>query len=227
MPLLVYDQNLSAAINGHAYRKFGENQNGATGGQRLIWPLGGAPSSYVWPSAAATIALTSDDPGDTGLSVLVQGIGDNGAEYEETVAVGSASTGLYFRVFRMIVLGTTINLGLIEAKHGTDTLAVIAAGDGQTQQLFSTIPAGKTLYVSGVMLALGASRGAEFQLWVNTPTSPFLKKATYYIQDTSMFIPILPYATIGPMSDWFLSAEQTQAGPVYGQLLGVLLPNQE
>ena len=113
-----------------------------------------------------------------------------------------------------------MNAGQIEAKHGADILAVIAAGDGQTQQCFGTIPANQSLYVTQIILALGANRGATFELWIRSPSTPFLKQGTFYIQDTSAVVPIIPNAVIEPLTDWYISAELTQAGGVAAQLLG-------
>ena len=219
MPLYNFNQDLSTGITGRVYRKFGENPNASTS-KALIWPLNSSPDAYPWPTTAQTVDLTSSDPADNGMIILVQGLNAVGLEISEPTAVGTTTTNTFYRVYRLIVTGTTVNAGQIEAKHGADILAVIASGDGQTQQCFGTIPANQRVYITQFLLALGANRGATFEFWIRDVSTPFLKQMTFYIQDTSVIVNVNPNTVIDPLTDWYVSAELTQAGGVAAQLFG-------
>lgn len=155
---------------GSAVFKFG--YNAAVGNTaETIWSLGGA---YTWPSAAATLEVTSSDVNDTSAgtgarTVVLEGLDANYAEISETVTLNGqtavTTTNSFLRCHRAYVAtaGTgEVNAGVIYAANssGAHTAGVpndltlvyssIAAGEGQTLQCFYTVPANKTAYCTVV-----------------------------------------------------------------------------
>jgi hypothetical protein len=136
-----------------------------------IWLQGGA---YTWPSAAATLEITSSDTDDDGnpegngaQTVVLEGLDANYAEITETVTLDGQTpvntANQYLRLHRMYVAtaGSSLtNEGVIYAATGDHTNGVpndattirstIGANEGQTLHAFYTIPAGYTGYVTAV-----------------------------------------------------------------------------
>ena len=154
-------------IGEHVF-KFG--YNAAVGNTaETLWAYGGL---YTWPTAAATMDITSSDANDTSAgtgarTIVIEGLDANYAEISETITMNGqtavVSTNSYLRVHRAYVAtagsGLT-NAGLIYVANSSVThtagvpsdLTLIAttieAGNGQTLQTFYTVPASKTAYLT-------------------------------------------------------------------------------
>lgn len=161
-------------VPGHSHIfKYGFNSAiGASA--ETIWFQGGA---YTWPSAAATLDITSSDVDDDGnpegngaRTVRLEGLDANYEAISETVLMNGRTAVLtanqYLRLHRMYVetAGTSLtNEGVIYASTGSQTDGVpdvattirstIGANEGQTLQAFYTVPAGYTAYVTQLTAA--------------------------------------------------------------------------
>ena len=119
-----------------------------------VWSFGGP---YTFPSTAGIITATSsstqDKSGGTGaITVRLQGLDANYNEVEEDFilngTVGVAGTVEFLRTHRAFVLtgnNDNNNVGAINFTHSVGVTCQIAAGMGQSQVTFYTIPAGKSI----------------------------------------------------------------------------------
>ena len=161
-------------VAGHSKEiKFGRNTATTGGGtQDLIWS-GGA---FTYLTTASTIRIkaggnAADTAAGTGArAVVIHGLDENYLEITDTLTTAGASastatTNTYLRVTRAyatIVGSSESNVGdiSIEAVTGGTTQAYVPAGEGQTEQCFTTIPAGKTGYIIGTKRSLLDQEGA-------------------------------------------------------------------
>ena len=107
---------------------------------------------YDFPSSAGTASVSSTDTAnDNGGTVLVSGLDANYAEVEETITVGQSGSQQFLRVNRARLVtanhSSGRNQGNISVDIGSDTVAYIPTGYGQTLQAIYTVPAGKTGYI--------------------------------------------------------------------------------
>jgi len=121
-----------------------------------VWTEGGA---YTFPSTAGIVTVTSsssqDDSGGTGaLTVRLQGLDANYNEVEEDFTLngtgGVAGTVEFLRTHRAFILtgnNDNNNVGTINFTHSVGVTCQIAAGMGQSQVTFYTVPAGKSGYL--------------------------------------------------------------------------------
>ena len=170
-------------VDGHkTLFKFGVN--GDVGASvETVWAQGG---TYAYPASASVMKISSSSADDaaagTGArTVAVFGLDASYNEVNETVTLNGQTavdtTNSYLRIFRMYVVtagsGATA-AGVIYAGTGTVTAGVpaniyatIAVGANQTQMAFWTVPAGYTLYLTGVYYTSGntnANAWTNFQL---------------------------------------------------------------
>jgi hypothetical protein len=170
-------------VDGHkTLFKFGVN--GDVGASlETVWAQGG---TYVYPASATVMKISSssaDDAfGGTGArSIAIFGLDADYNEISESVLLDgqtAVNTGnSYLRISRVYVTtagsGATA-AGTIYAGTGTVTsgvpaniFGVVALGANQTQMAFWTVPAGYTLYLTGVFYTSGntnANAWTNFQL---------------------------------------------------------------
>ena len=223
MPVNIEDSRLIAPLKGSQLRKFGRNLDVPTGGNTLIWPLGG--TTYPWPTDSFYPTVESSDAEDIGKTILVLGLDENGLEHMDTIVIGAApvaGTSLFYRIYRLAILGRAQNVGNVLAKNGADILALIEAGFGQTQQLIYTVPANKLMLLSQLFVSTGAAKGVNFELWLRSTISPFSLRADVFIEAGSFVLPFDPASKITALSDMYMTADPDQAGGVSGQFFGYL-----
>lgn len=167
-------------IDAHkALFKFGINGDVGTSVE-TVWAQGG---TYVYPAAATVMKISSSSADDasagTGArSIAIFGLDANYNEISESVLLDgqtAVNTGnSYLRISRMYVTtagsGATA-AGTIYAGTGSVTsgvpatvYGVIALNANQTQMSFWTVPAGYTLYLTGVFYTSG---NATANAWTN------------------------------------------------------------
>lgn len=167
-------------IDAHkALFKFGVNGDVGTSVE-TVWAQGG---TYVYPAAATVMKISSSSADDasagTGArSIAIFGLDANYNEISESVLLDgqtAVNTGnSYLRISRMYVTtagsGATA-AGTIYAGTGSVTsgvpatvYGVIALSANQTQMSFWTVPAGYTLYLTGVFYTSG---NATANAWTN------------------------------------------------------------
>ena len=170
-------------VDGHkTLFKFGIN--GVVGTSvETVWAEGG---TYAYPASATVMKISSSSADDaaagTGArTVAIFGLDASYNEINETVTLDGQTavntTNSFLRIFRMYVVtagsGATA-AGTIYAGTGTVTSGVpatvygmIALNANQTQMAFWTVPAGYTLYLTGVYYTSGntnANAWTNFQL---------------------------------------------------------------
>ena len=170
-------------VDGHkALFKFGINGDVGTSVE-TVWAQGG---TYVYPASATVMKISSSSADDaaagTGArTISIAGLDANYNEISETVILDGQTAvntvNSYLRISRMFVVtagsGATA-AGTIYAGTGTVTSGVpatvygmIALNANQTQMAFWTVPAGYTLYLTGVFYTSGntnANAWTNFQL---------------------------------------------------------------
>ena len=170
-------------VDGHnALFKFGINGDVGTSIE-TVWAQGG---TYVYPAAATVMKISSSSANDasagTGArTIAIFGLDANYNKINETVALNGQTevntTNSFLRIFRMYVVtagsGATA-AGTIYAGTGTVTSGVpaniygmITLTANQTQMAFWTVPAGYTLYLTGIYYSSAnstANASTNFQL---------------------------------------------------------------
>jgi hypothetical protein len=170
-------------VDGHkTLFKFGINGDVGTSVE-TVWAQGG---TYAYPASATVMKISSSSANDaaagTGArTISIAGLDANYNEISETVILDGQTevntVNSYLRIFRMFVAtagsGATA-AGTIYAGTGTVTSGVpatvygmIALNANQTQMAFWTVPAGYTLYLTGLFYTSGntnANAWTNFQL---------------------------------------------------------------
>ena len=170
-------------VDGHkTLFKFGINGDVGTSVE-TVWAQGG---TYAYPASATVMKISSSSADDaaagTGArTISIAGLDANYNEISETVILDGQTAvntvNSYLRISRMFVVtagsGATA-AGTIYAGTGTVTSGVpatvygmIALNANQTQMAFWTVPAGYTLYLTGLFYTSGntnANAWTNFQL---------------------------------------------------------------
>lgn len=167
-------------VDGHkTLFKFGINGDVGTSVE-TVWAQGGI---YVYPASATVMKISSSSADDaaagTGArTISIAGLDANYNEISETVILDGQTAvntvNSYLRISRMFVVtagsGATA-AGTIYAGTGTVTSGVpatvygmIALGANQTQMAFWTVPAGYTLYLTGLFYT---SANTTANAWTN------------------------------------------------------------
>ena len=163
-----------------SFGRFGYNS--AITAEETIWTLGG---TYTFPPAATAMTVssssTADDFGSTGATTISITALDSDYNQFTITKTLDGRTGVaigtdIIRVIRARVLtagsGGT-NAGIIYIGSGTVTTGVpankytsIAAGDGQTNQCFYTVPANKRAFMVGYYVTAGkAAQTITYELF--------------------------------------------------------------
>ena len=152
-----------------------------------VWSAGGA---YIFPSSAGIVTVTSssaqDDAGGTGaLTVRLQGLDANYNEVEEDFTldgtVGVAGTVEFLRTHRAFVLtgnNDNNNVGTINFTHSVGVTCQIAAGMGQSQVTFYTIPAGKSGYLRAFAATMNKNQENTVRLFQKKPDGGVFRLAS-------------------------------------------------
>ena len=152
-----------------------------------VWSYGGA---YTFPSTAGIVTVTStstqDDSGGTGaLTVRLQGLDANYNEVEEDFTlngtVGVAGTVEFLRTHRAFVLtgnNDNNNVGDINFTHSVGVTCQIAAGMGQSQVTFYTIPAGKSGYLRSFAATMNKNQENTVRLFQKKPDGGVFRLAS-------------------------------------------------
>lgn len=160
-----------------------------------VWSAGGA---YTFPSSAGIITATStsteDDAGGTGaLTVRLQGLDANYNEVEEDFTldgtVGVAGTVEFLRTHRAFVLtgnNDNNNVGDINFTHSVGVTCQIAAGMGQSQVTFYTIPAGKSGYLRAFAATMNKNQENTVRLFQKKPGGVFRLASELNLYNSNM-----------------------------------------
>lgn len=126
---------------------------------------------YPWSSLTSAGTLTVDraSASDADKVITIIGLDANYNQITENVtltsATGNATTQSFLRVYRAYMYnGSATNVGNIDIKISSTTIARITAGKGQTLMAIYTVPAGYTAYLTqGVMsVKSGADATGDF-----------------------------------------------------------------
>lgn len=173
------------SIPGYSFvHKFGHSDAVGT----TIGDIWNGAITYVFPSGATAMTLSSDDADDNSAgagaqTVEIFGLDTNYNEINETLLLSGlapvSTTKAYLRVFRMIVRtagASGFNEGNIYLGTGTlvdgvppnifAEIIFTAAGKGENQTLMAiyTVPAGKTAYIIDYHYSTPQNKSAE--MWI-------------------------------------------------------------
>jgi len=145
-------------IPGHSVlHKFGAVPSMSINTTGTIWDID--DTLYPWSALTSAGTLTVDraSASDANKTITIQGLDADYNQLSENVtltnATGNATTQSFIRVYRAFMHnGSAANVGNINIKISTTTIARITAGKAQTLMGVYTVPAGYSLYVTqGVM----------------------------------------------------------------------------
>lgn len=176
--------------NTSAFRKFGTNASIGTS-ETYIAVVGGTTPWF--PTVAATLEVVSSSANDTAAGsgareITIIGLNASFVEVTQTLATAgtsaSSATGTaLIRITRtyVSVMGTYrgSNAGTITVRisGAGATVASIPVGLGQSQLSGVCVPAGRSLYVTGVNLIADSSKAVSLRLWqapgANDVSTPF------------------------------------------------------
>lgn len=159
-------------------RKFGRNPS--VGNTEVAVVNGLTTAAPYMPSAAVTVRVRSSSANDTAAgtgaqSLVVVGLDSTFAEISQTVTMNGATNVTLptqmVRVYRTYVPdggcgtygGTNIGTITVESSAGTKFFD-IAIGSGQTQVCHYTVPAGYTLYLKDVHMAVEANTTCDIKM---------------------------------------------------------------
>jgi hypothetical protein len=185
-------------ITGHvAFSKFGR----VSGVNNLlvdVWPGEGASASiYVFPTVAQQMNVVStsanDDNSNTGINkLMILGLDANYAEITEEVtldgtnAVTTAASFLRINGCYSTLVGTasgavgTITIKNTSGTPNTITYGGISIGLTACRQMIYTVPAGKTLYVTSLVVGSGAGGNAlKLNVTIFTPKYKLFGSTTF------------------------------------------------
>lgn len=151
-PDFFLDSSRGVYNNVSSIHKFGavpamsQNQSGT------VWDVN--DTNYPWASWATATTVTVDraSASDAGKTIVIVGLDSNYESVSDTVvltdATGNASTQSFIRVFRAYMHDSSSdNVGNIDIKVSTTTVARISAGKSQTLMAIYTVPAGHSAYL--------------------------------------------------------------------------------
>jgi len=174
--------------------KFGTNLDVGTSFS-TVWAYEGIWTQLAAPTLLEIASESTDDTlaGVGAQKVIIQGLDENYLEVEEEVELAGQTpvptTIVYRYVNRMFIsqvgaTATQTNIGAIaiaddaetwtQGAPDTQTLVQgsIAAGLGQTQQAFYTVPAGKTAFLQSGYITADSSKVVSFRFFIKTNGGP-------------------------------------------------------
>jgi hypothetical protein len=149
--------------------KFGAVPSMSVSTTGSVWDID--DTLYPWSSLTSAGTLTVDraSASDADKVITIVGLDASYNQITENVtltsASGNATTQSFLRVYRAYMYnGSATNVGNIDVKISSTTIARITAGKGQTLMAIYTVPAGYTAYLTqGVMsVKSGADATGDF-----------------------------------------------------------------
>ncbi len=169
---------------------------------------------------------TDDTAGGTGATgVIIVGQDTNFVEIQDVLALNGLTpvntTKEFFRVYRVFITGAgsqgindgTIDVGVSFVSGEADTAyATILPGDGQTQMMVYTVPAGFTAYFLDVTISTNEGKSAFASGFVRPLGGPWLRQPGWFISEMA-FSSNLPIAFgVSEKTDVELRARTDGAG---------------
>lgn len=118
---------------------------------RAVWEF--ANTSYIFPTTAQVMTVTTANAGDGGKLLKIVGLDSNYNEIAEVVTLAAAgdvnTTTEFFRINDVILISGITNVGLITVQNTGKTIKYggIRAGDGRNQCSVYTVPQGFSYYL--------------------------------------------------------------------------------
>jgi hypothetical protein len=178
------DRNFGFINYQQSKRVIGRNAAVPGSGFETIWSGAdnGLPAIYPTVTAAETVRVKSggnanDDVAGSGArKVMVYGLDSSFNEISEEISLAgtsasSATTNSFIAINEVCVSewgtfeGENSGAIIIENTSSTQGLAAINAGVGRAQSCIYTIPAGKTMYMKNISLAVGDNNTADVSLY--------------------------------------------------------------
>lgn len=157
-------------IPGHSFiHKFGAVPQMSINTTGTVWDVN--DTLYPWSAfnTAGTLSVARASASDADKIITIIGLDADYNQITENVtltsATGNATTQSFLRVYRAYMYnGSATNVGNIDIKISSTTIARITAGKSQTLMAVYTVPAGYTAYLTqGVMsVKSGADATGDF-----------------------------------------------------------------
>lgn len=161
-------------------------------GEQTLWPVPPATQAqYVWPVAASTLTVVSDDATDNqagvgARSVFIEGILDGGLADTETlplhptdgtIAVTTAKS--WYRVNKVTVVtagSSGKNAGNLTIKHGTDIVSYVSEGANISFVGVYTVPIDLDIYIDNAHGDGAGTKDVHIMVYCRQPGELFLKR---------------------------------------------------
>lgn len=168
-------------------RKYGANLQVSLVGTEYVWDGG---VEYNYPIANETISVMSSDGADTTVELTVEGLVENGGDWEEQVITVTlngttpVTVGSFIRVYRMRASNGVSPVGAVYASSNTanppsdtDLRAQISLNNGvsrnSTLMAMYTVPSNKTVFMYRGYTATRKNEDAEFDFQIRPFNSNF------------------------------------------------------
>lgn len=195
--------------------------------ETIIWDGAAETEDYEFPTIVSTVTVVSDDPVDTAAGigarlVIIFGLDEDRNEIFDLIPMTGTdpvtTTQTYARLYRMIVLTCGTNSVLGGANHGTITATHTTGGQllaqmhphkGQTLMGIYTVPAGKTLNITGLSLSVGRGKDCTFYVRTRngeTADDSFSVKYSLELYETAFTTPLTAPVRISEKVDMVVTA---------------------
>lgn len=184
---------LDSTGSGDELKKFGEVIGMSSGVETDVWAIGPTQPVYIFPAIAGeTVELISDNVGDVGQSLTVNGLDGDGLEKSEVVSSNGTTavplSGTWSSVHRIANTGSTSFAGNVQVQGdgvtSTNIFAVAPANHQQTMQAIYKVPSNKWLKLIDLTISMGRDAvqagSVEFILKINSGESTVLRTNQNY-----------------------------------------------
>lgn len=163
--------------------------NNITTTRSVIRAAGG---TYVFPSSATLMTVSSSSTADVGQAVLIEGLNGSYVEQSEVVVLngqtGVSTTKSYFRLNKITIITDSPNtVGNVYVGTGTVTAGIpatiygyCAAADRTSQSTIYTVPANKTYIVTNGSISSGTTASGSKYI-----TAYFMSRVNSVLYTTS------------------------------------------
>lgn len=205
--------------------------------ESVVWDGGG---TYTFQPAAETVEAVSTSAEDNGTgdgarTLFILGLDADYNEVSELIVLNGltpvVTTQTFLRIFRAIVVTSGLpsligdaNLGVVTITGSDSTLKVaeIVVGNGQTLMTVYTVPANRTLFITGVSASVGEGKSANFKFkfrnGADPATNAFSVKYTLELFESPFTSPLSAPLRIPEKTDMAVTAATLLGGTLVGSV---------
>ncbi len=148
----------------------GRNRLVPNNAEVTVWNVGGSYPWSVWDAGAGTLSVVSNNAADTGITVLLDGLGPNYEMLTEVIVVNGltpvTSTNQFIRLNSATNIGNKSSVGTIDISRNSVVVGRINADKQSTSMAIYTVPAGYTAFsMWGDFSILGSASAELRSVW--------------------------------------------------------------